>query len=199
MAATDLQIAQLALQNIGDRFDITSLDEASPEAEQVALVYDHVRDMLLREHPWGFAKRFTNPAALVGTPPDDWLYMFTYPADALKVTRIVNPAGRKALPIEFAVGRNADNNKVLMCNLEEPEIEYIKLITDAGMYDPAFVLAFALRLSAAIAMPITGDRGIMLEMRQLASEAVSLAKSEDGNEGVEVDDEPDPDWITARS
>jgi len=199
MAATEVQIAQLALQHIGDRFDITSLDEASPEAEQVRLVYDHVRDMLLREHPWNFAKRYATPAAVVGTPPDFWSYMFTYPADALKIVRVVNPAGRNATPIKFAVGRNSTDAKVLMCDLEEPEVEYIKTLTDAGMYDPAFVLALSLRLSSAIAMPITGDRGIMLEMRQLAAEAVSLAKSEDGNEGVEDDKTQDPDWITARS
>ena len=50
--ASDVQIAKLALQHIGDRWDITALDDASPEAEQVNLIFEDTRDALLRAHPW---------------------------------------------------------------------------------------------------------------------------------------------------
>ena len=35
--ASQVQIAKLALQHVGDRFDISSLTEFTPEAEQVNL------------------------------------------------------------------------------------------------------------------------------------------------------------------
>jgi len=57
MSVSDVQIAKLALQHLGDRFDITSLDDARPEAEQINLVFENVRDALLREHPWKFSLR----------------------------------------------------------------------------------------------------------------------------------------------
>ena len=60
--SSEVQIARLALQHLGDRYDITSLNEASPEAEQVKLVFDNVRDMVLREHPWKFARKYSTPA-----------------------------------------------------------------------------------------------------------------------------------------
>jgi hypothetical protein len=73
--SSEVQIARLALQNIGDRYDITSLNEASPEAEQVKLVFDNVRDMVLREHPWKFARKYATPAPLAGVVPGNWDYM----------------------------------------------------------------------------------------------------------------------------
>ena len=85
MPVSDVQIAKLALQHIGDRFDITSLTEATPEAEQVNLVFENVRDALLREHPWKFALRYVKPASMSGTPPAQWGYMYAYPSTAVRV------------------------------------------------------------------------------------------------------------------
>jgi hypothetical protein len=55
--ASKVQIAKLALQHIGDRYDISDITEATPEAEQVNLLFDDTRDALLRQHPWAFATR----------------------------------------------------------------------------------------------------------------------------------------------
>ena len=57
--ASQVQIAKLALQHVGDRFDISSLTEVTPEAEQVNLIFNDTRDALLRQHPWNFAKKFS--------------------------------------------------------------------------------------------------------------------------------------------
>jgi hypothetical protein len=37
--ASKVQIAKLALQHVGDRYDISDITEATPEAEQVNLLY----------------------------------------------------------------------------------------------------------------------------------------------------------------
>ena len=82
--ASETQIAKLALQHVGDRYDISDLTEESVEAEQVNLIFDDTRDWLLRQHPWGFAKKFATPSALVGTVPNNYDFMYTYMTDAVR-------------------------------------------------------------------------------------------------------------------
>ena len=198
--ATKVQIAKLALQHIGDRYDIASLSESSPEAEQVSLVFDDVVKMVLREHPWTWAEAYTAPAALVAGPPDtvNWDYAFTYPTDAVKVLNIVNPLGRDKSPVPFALATDGAGGKIIMANVEEPCFRYTQLVTDASIYDPIFVWALSYRIAQIIAIPITGDRGIMRDMKSLADEMVGEASSENANEGIEADHTRDPDWLEAR-
>lgn len=61
---SEVDIAKLALSHLGDRYDLTALTDSTPEAEQINLVFDSVRDNLLREHPWKFAVRNIHPTAL---------------------------------------------------------------------------------------------------------------------------------------
>lgn len=202
MAVSDVQIAKLALSHIGDRYDITSLDEATPEAEQINLIYENVRDALLREHPWNFAKRYYTPAALSGTAPAGWQYMYAYPPSGLKVLRIIHPLdprGEKLTPLDFTVARNNSDVKVLLTNEEDPEFEYIKQVTVATDFSPDFDMAFSWRLAEHVAMPLTGDGQIANNMERKAARYVELAKMEDGNEGTSGRQTRDPDWLTARN
>lgn len=201
MAVSQVQIAKLALSHIGDRYDITDLDEASPEAEQVNLVFENVRDALLREHPWKFSLRYVSPSNLIGTPPAGWTYMFTYPSDALRVWRIVNPldpVGDRLDPVPFTVARNADDVKVLLSNIEEPEFEYTKTVTNTFEFDAHFDMALSWKIAEHIAMPLTGDQSIKNQMAMEAQRYVGRAKMEDGNEGISRVQSRDPDWIRMR-
>lgn len=197
--ASEVQIARLALQHLGDRFDITSLAEASPEAEQVNLVFADVRDMVLREHPWKFARKYASPASLAGVVPGNWSYMYAYPTDAMRIIHIVNPLGDSAPPIRFEVARNADDAKVLLTNESEPTFAYTKQVTDPQQFDPQFVIALSYRLAQYIAIPITGDRQLMADMKSLADTELGKARSSDANEGFEAPRPDEADWIRARA
>jgi hypothetical protein len=202
MAVSEVQIAKLALSHLGDRYDITSLSEASPEAEQVNLVFENLRDALVREHPWKFALSYFTPSALVGTPPAHWGYMYAYPSDALKVWRIINPLdpiGVHLPPLKFSVGRTSAGTKVLLTNESEPEFEYCRRITNIAEVDANFAMALSWRIAMHIAMPITGDGGIAQMMAQQAQYWVAHAKGEDANEGVASEQIRDPDWLRART
>ena len=196
---SEVQIARLALQHLGDRYDITSLTEASPEAEQVNLVFDNVRDMVLREHPWKFARKYTTPASLAGVVPGNWSYMYTYPSDAMRVIRIVNPLGDDKTPIRFEIARNSADLRVVLTNESEPTLEYTKQVTDPQQFDPQFVIAFSYRLAQYIAMPITGDRQVMADMKSMADIEIGKAKASDANEGFEAPQPAEAGWINARA
>jgi len=195
--ASETQIAKLALQHIGDRYDITDLSEESVEAEQVNLIFDDTRDAMLRQHPWGFAKKFATPAALTGTVPNNYDYMYTYMTDAVRVLGVVDPldAGTK---IDFEVARNSSDVKVILTDQQDAEFYYTARITNTAQFDPEFVMALSYALAAKLAMPLTGDRTIMGDMDTLARNVVNSAWETDSNEGVS-DDPPDADWIQARA
>jgi len=195
--ASQVQIAKLSLQHVGDRFDISSLTEFTPEAEQVNLIFNDTRDALLRQHPWNFAKKFVSPATVAGTVPGGWTFMYLYPTDAVRILGITNPLGRGQPPIEFEVARNAANNRVLLCDQESAEIVYTARVTTTEDFDAEFTMALSYSLAAKLAMPLTGDRGIAGELEKLATIYCNSAWETDASEGIEPA-KPEADWITAR-
>ncbi len=201
MASSEVQIAKMALSHLGDRYDITDLSESSPEAEQVNLVFDNVRDALVRQYPWTWSLRYYTPSALVGTPPAQWTYMYAYPPNALKVWRIVNPLDpnqNRLPPLEFRVARNNDDIKVLLTEESEPEFEYSKQVTNSFEWDANFDMALSWAIAMHIAMPITGDGAIRDMVRREAAIQIGEAQREDGNEGISREQSRDPDWMRVR-
>ena len=198
--ATEVEIAKLALSHLGERYDLTALTDSTPEAEQINLVFDHTRDMLLREHPWKFAQKYHKPSTtLPGNVPANWQYMFDYPFDCLRMIQLVNPLGRDLDPINFDIGTNEVDQKVILCDVEEPEFQYTYQVTDTEVFDIFFVEALALRLAARVSMSLTGDARFSAELERKADVAVGKAMSQDGNEGVAPSISKGPDWIRARA
>jgi hypothetical protein len=194
---SNVQIAKLALQHIGDRYDISDLEEEGTEAEQVNLVFDDTRKELLRMHPWSFANKFATPATLSVTVPAFWTFAYPYPSDALRIVEIVNPLGRDLEPIQFEVSLLTDNTKVLLTDQSEATFRYTANISDPTQFDPEFVNAFSFLLASKIAMALTGDGGIRGALREEAQRAIYQAGSTDANEG-RTEEPPEASWILVR-
>jgi len=195
--ASDTQIGKLALQHLGDRYDIADLTEESVEAEQVNLIYADTRAWLLRQHPWNFATKFATPTALTGTVPNNFDYMYIYMTDAVRVLNVVDPLDAGTV-IEFEVARNSEDVKVILTNQSTAEFKYTSLVTNPASFDPEFTMAFSYALAAKMAMPLTGDRQIAGDLATQARNIINSAWETDSNEGLE-DDQPDADWIQARA
>jgi hypothetical protein len=195
--ASETQIAKLALQHIGDRYDITDLTEETVEAEQVNLIFDDTRDWLLRQHPWNFGKKFATPAALTGTVPNNYDYMYIYMPDAVRVNGVVDPLDADTL-IKFEVARNSSDVKVILTDQVDAEFSYTARITNPAEFDPEFTMALSYALAGKLAMPLTGDRQIMGDMQTMARNIINSAWESDSNEGLS-EPIPDADWIQARA
>tara|TARA_R110002096_G_scaffold58166_2_gene146820 strand:- start:1351 stop:1941 length:591 start_codon:yes stop_codon:yes gene_type:complete len=195
--ASEVQIAKLALQHIGDRFDISDLTESTPEAEQVNLIFVDTRDALLRQHPWNFAKKYATPAALTATVPGNWDYAYIYPTDAVRVLGVIDPL-ETGVAIKFEVARNENNAKVILTDQVDAEFYYTAKITDSTQFDPEFTMALSYKLAAKLAMPLTGERAIAGDMDTLATNTINSAWETDSNEGIE-EDLPEAPWIQARA
>lgn len=195
--ASDVQIARLALSYVGDRFNIGSLTEQSAEAEQVNLVFVEARDSLLRQHTWNFATKFSSPAAVTGTAPNLWQFMYLYPTDALKIIQITNPSGRGATPIKFQVGLNSTDQHVVMCDQQDAELQYVKRITDTEKFDANFTLVLAYAIASKVAMALTGEAGLSTNLYNMFQTQLNMARANDASEGIEPSP-PEAEWILAR-
>jgi len=108
--ANIVALCNQALAMIGTRSGISSLAEASAEAQNCNTFAEGVRRKLLRSAPWNFARKFDTLAMLKcapGTPeststgatvwsdafpPPPWLYTYAKPADSIMI-RYILPQG----------------------------------------------------------------------------------------------------------
>lgn len=199
--ASQVQIVKLALQHIGDRYDISDITEESVEAEQANLIYDDTRKELLRRYPWRFAHAYTSPATLSGvTVPGNWDYAYQYPTDAVKVKHITNIADRNdpILAFEIALIEGTSNTKAILTDEQNAEFAYTKDISDPTRFDPEFTMAFSFLLAERMCMALTGSLDIKSALSQEVLRAVGQAADTDSSEG-RTQDAPEASWIDART
>lgn len=104
---TETDIANRALQSIGTRTTITALTQNTNEAIQLNLVFDKIRNQLIRMAPWNCVRAYANLAYITsipgtpenttagaalwapGVPAPPWAYEYQYPVDCERATYIV--------------------------------------------------------------------------------------------------------------
>jgi hypothetical protein len=197
--ASKVQIVKLALQHIGDRYDISDIEEAGVEAEQANLVYEDTRRELLRRYPWRFAKKYTSPSTISGiTVPGQWDYAYAYPPDAVKVNGITNIADRNSPILDFEPVLLADDTRVLLTDEQDAEFFYTSDMQDTTRFDPEFTMAFSFLLAERMCMSLTGSLDIKSALNQEVIRAVGGASATDSSEG-QTKDIPEASWIDARA
>lgn len=95
MVTTAVDICNRALDEIGARVIVTTLNENTPQAKVANRQYDATRQQLLRAAPWGFSRKtalLVNEGLLSAVPPASpfpWQAKNTYPTDCLKMHYIL--------------------------------------------------------------------------------------------------------------
>jgi hypothetical protein len=90
MAAGDtaVSICSDALILLGAK-PISSFNDGTDEANTSDRLYPNVRDMTLSMYPWSFAYKKLKLSRLLGTPINEWRYMYQMPGDRLGNPRAV--------------------------------------------------------------------------------------------------------------
>ena len=171
MAISNIAIANRALTLLAvDR--ILAFDENSEQARKMNAIFETTRDALLSEHNWNFARKERLLSLLSDEPLlDDYAYAYQIPSDCLRVLRLQTY-------FTFAIY----GNKVYT-NSNDPRIEYIAQITDPTKFSAGFVKAFAARLAADLAYPITQNATLAKNAEEIAMRDLKEAKWSDGQEG----------------
>ena len=186
---TEIDICNQALARLGCRFNVASLAEDSAEGRACNLIYAVARDTCLRRHDWSFA---TVRLALtdLGSPPDDWAYRYSLPADCLKARQILLQQGAEPAPFEVA-GRE------LYSNHAEATLIYTKRVTDTTLYDPGFIELLTLKLAAELAIVLRLSPELLSRYEALFNRWLPEAGAQDAKEAAGLGSWDAP-WITAR-
>lgn len=194
LSVIDICNKALSLINISS---ISDLAEASAQARACSFHYEISRDSLLREHPWGFARTFATLAQTNISHPH-WEYVYALPPEYLYGINIipsddsvsaVNGIIMTEVPGQFAIEAayryelaNMDGNRVILSNVSEAMMEYIKRITDVTVFDATFVDALSYKLASDMAMPLTGDSRLAAYYNERYVQALQHAKVMAANE-----------------
>lgn len=219
---SDVNIANMALDAMGSRTLISSLQENSVEAKACARNYLPALTQVTQAAAWNFC-RFQGPLTLLldgsKTPPDavptPWRYEYAYPSDCIQA-RYIMPLINGGIPtggigvaqpvqvgsaVRFLVGVDNDQGglkrRVILTNQPSAILVYSVLITDTSIFDEQFVTAFANYLAHRISLPLSGDKATAKMCYELATRTCQEAEASNGNEGLTVIDSV-PDWIRTR-
>jgi hypothetical protein len=171
MAVSNISIANRALTLLGAE-RITAFDEESEQARKINAIFESTRDALLSEHNWNFARKERALSLLSDEPlMDDYTYAYQIPSDCIRVLRWESY-------FEFAIYGDR-----LYSNSTTANIEYISKITDPTKFSAGFVKAFAARLAADLAFPITQNATLAKNAEEIAMRDLKEAKWSDAQEG----------------
>jgi hypothetical protein len=197
--STVIQVCNMALARINVMPGINSIDEQSKEAIACKLFYETMRDFVLKDYDWGFARCRVALALLDVEAPTNWDYTYAYPSDCLEIRSVVIPGmpqPRSDQRIPYKLGNVADV-RVIHTNAQDTEIEYTRRVTDPTLFDVMFVTALAWMLASEIAMPLTGKVQLAADAITGYQRTVARAAAANLNE-AEEGPEPLPAAIAAR-
>ena len=187
--ATNVGIANLALQILAVSKKLEALDQDDANARDINSCFDEVRRALLRKFPWGFAKRRAILPALSDQTEWGTLNRFQLPVDYL---RLLRPTDRQ---VDWEI-EGSSSGPVIVTSDDAPlDIRYIADVTDPAQFDSEFVFVLAARIAQQCAGPITGG-----DKRKDADEeyATRLAEARQANAFERPADEGIPDdWFVA--
>lgn len=181
--SSEVEVCNIALSHTGTRSTISALTEESAEARQCSILYKPARDFVLRAAQWKFAQKRV-ALALLTTPTWEWLYRYQMPSDCLNANEIIPQSRNVSAPVPFEIGASDDlNSKNIFTDQEGAELRYTGKITNASVFDPAFVQALAWWLATQLILPLTGDKVARDKALLAYKSAMSAATTYDQNEG----------------
>lgn len=152
LAISDISICNSALIKLGQE-PITSLVQDNKSARLCANRYPLLRNMVLESHPWRFAIKTVQIAALNQSPLQRWQFVSALPADCIYVIRGDDWQER----FEVMEGQ-------LYCNHSPIIIKYVFENTDPSTYTYTFAECVAWRLAAELAYAITNSNTVADQM-----------------------------------
>ena len=191
---SETDIANVALRLVGGT-RITSLTQATPNANAVNDIYSEIRDNLL-EFPWNFATQRVELAQLATTRSFGYDYAYVLPANwAYTISVHDNDAGYGTIDYrEEQVG----NQKVIATNHSSVYLTYVKKETDPNMMPASFRMALASNLARNLAIPIANSNVLEDQLASRAEKDLARAKSIDAL-GSFPEPRPRGTWANSRN
>lgn len=186
--SSNVDIANLALSSLGAKL-ISAFDEDTENGQQIRAIYEMTRDIMLAKHPWNFALKQAALSLLDETPLYGFDKVFQLPPDYIRVVSIEDVTQA----VEYKI-----KGRKLYIDDTTVNIEYIFQVTDPLEFSQGFIDAFADDIAQRLAFSITGSKTLAREAFQKAKLSLSVAKSQDAQEGF-PDQLDGNEWLNARN
>lgn len=176
--ASTVDIANLALSHLGEE-RLVALTDNVASARAVDLIYEDVRDEVLRAHRWNFAVKRAVLTALVTAPAFGWALEYPLPNDCLRVLEVNDSEFGDTITDEYVV-----EGRSILTDAESLNLVYIRRVEEVSQFDPIFKQALALKLAAGLAEKLRGSTGKTADLiQQYERITAPLARRIDANEG----------------
>lgn len=181
-------IANRAAIAVGTSARLTAPDDDTVLGRAVAAVWDLERRAALRDGSWNFATKRERLPQLETVPKHGYEAEFKLPTDCLKLVEVT---GSQRLRYR------AEGGKILADTVGPVDIIYLRDVTEAAQFDPAFAEAFALRIACSIGRRIAGSAFDKESTWRDYQVALSAAQGSDALENPPIEQE-ESDWVLAR-
>lgn len=145
--------------------------KAQEEAVTCVRHFAFVRDKLLQDEPWTFARKTAAPAQL-STPLSGWPYSYALPTDCLKLLALVVNEGQ----LSFTLPEWEQVGQTVGCRQPNVQARYTALASDTTKWDPAFEDVFCCLLAGEAIAAITGEVNAVEMMEQRAELGLQRAR-----------------------
>lgn len=194
--ASVVQVCNRALQKLGTSERITSLSDNLRNARSMSLVYEDVRDKLLRKYTWAFAKRRAQLAANSEEPVFGPANAFPVPADFL---RLCSPDPEDNFNTNDWRIENHEGQICVLTNDGAPlDVTYVARITDPNLMDSLFRDLWSTEIAFETCQEITGSNTKKESLREDRKEILLDAVRTNAMENPASAPPEDP-WITVRA
>ena len=166
---------------------ILSLTEDSEAARAANLIYEQIRDAVLRDHVWNFAKKRIELAQDSDTPAFEFAFQYTLPSECLRVLRMED------LDMIYKI----ENGK-LLTDENPAKILFIYRVEDVNLFDSMFVEALSARLSAELAVTLAESNSLYQNMMEMYQRKILDARSMDAQESGGQDEIVADTWLGSR-
>lgn len=188
--ASKVDIANFALALYGEP-PITDLTEENRAARVMNLMFDSVRDAVLRAHKWNFAIKRAKPSKILVAPAFGFANAYPLPTDFLKMIDF-NNVNEDHYQME-----QVDDQRVIATDSDIAEIKYVARVTDTTLYDSTFIQALAARLAADTVYAVTNSAALEDTLWERYNDKLDEARAMDGQENPAEQIESD-DFLVAR-
>lgn len=176
--ATDISICTTALLELGSR-PINSFVEDNEPARLCSNLYPYVRDEMLRQHPWNFAKKRRLLGPDNASPAFGYTNQFTIPSDFIRLLEVNEQTLLDG--VSWPVGYAYENGKIL-ANVNQLRMRYIYANHIPGTWDSSFIRLMVCAMKKALAYAITRDQAAVSAAMQEWALALQTAKTVNGIE-----------------
>jgi hypothetical protein len=159
---------------------IASLDDDSAEGRASKSWYAPVRDLVLGDRIWSFAKeQYILDAPLADAPKFRWEYAFEIPAEIVRVHRVSDdPDDATGQYTEWEI-----HGRRIFANVSTLYVTACKKVEDSSLDSPGFCVALGLRLGSLFAVPFSGSRQLRADLFEEYQIELKDAAGVDGSQG----------------